>query len=237
MYPKDCVQHVVGSDDWWIKSDQKTPCRGALVTAFAPHVDQEPYGFEPLGRKEESQHDSAIFKVAPLRVNQYLQRTELPVAAMPLHGSEVFAAYRAKRRPCLVIGSVSPSVDKSLTRGKPKHSTAPTILIAPFYGVEQDGQRAGYNPQFIKQVRRLKYPQFLWDKLPSNNQESLLRLDHLQPIGTGRGSYKLTGYRLGRDALEIVDELFQWLIWERPPPEDGLIAMFREDIVSIFDNA
>lgn len=236
MYPKDCVQHVVGSDDWWIKSDQKTSCRGALVTAFVPYVEHETYGFEPLGRKEASQHDSAIFKVAPLRVGQPIKRTELPVAAMPLHGSEVFAAYRAKMRPCLVIGSVSPSVDKSLTKGKPKLSTAPTMLIAPFYGVEQNSQRAGYNPRFIERVRHLGYPQFLWDKLPPDNRESLLRLDHLQPIGTGYGSYKLIGYRLGGDALEIVDGLFQWLIWNRLP-EDGLIAMFREEFNSTFDNA
>lgn len=229
MYPEDCVQHTVGSDDWWIESDRKTPYRGALVIAFAPQVEQEPYGFEPLGRKEASQHDSAKIKVAPLRVGQPLKRTRLPVAAMPLHGNEVWAAYRAKKRPCLVIGSVSPSVDKSLTRGKPKHSTAPTILIAPFYGVEQDGQRAGYTPQFIERVRHLEYPQFLWDKLPPDSRASLLRLDQLQPIGTGRGSYELTEYRLGRDALEIVDELFQWLIWERLP-EDGLIAMFREEL-------
>lgn len=230
MYPEDCVQQLVKPGDWWIKSDSKTPCRGVLVIAFAPHVDQEPYGLEPLGRKEASQHGSARIKVAPLRIGQPLQGTELPVAAMPLHGNEVWAAYRAKMRHCLVIGSVSPSVDKSLTRGKPKHSTAPTILIAPFYGVELDGQRAGYTPQLIEKVRHLEYPQFLWDKLPPDNRDSLLRLDHLQPIGTGYGSYKLTGYRLSRDALEIVDELFQWLIWERPPPEDGLIAMFQKEL-------
>lgn len=236
MYPEDCVQHVVGSDDWWIMNDQKSLCRGALITAFVPYVDHEPYGFEPVGREKPSQHDSAIYKVVPLRVNQYVQRTELPVAAMPLHGSEVWAAYRAKRRPCLVIGSVSPSVDRVLTKGKPKHSTAPTILIAPFYGVEQDGRRAGYNPQFIERVRHLEYPQFLWDKLPPDDRESLLRLDHLQPIGTGYGSYKLRGYRLGRDALEIVDELFQWLIWNKLP-ENSLIAMFQKELVSIFDNS
>ena len=135
-----------------------------------------------------------------------------------------------------MIGSVSPSVDRALTKGKPKRSTAPTILIAPFYGVKQDGQRAGYTPQLIEQVRHCEYPQFLWDKLPPDNEESLLRLDHLQPIGTGRGSYILTEYRLGRDALEIVDELFQWLIWDRLP-EDSLIAMFQKEIASIFDNS
>lgn len=236
MYPEDCVQHMVGSNDWWIESASKTPCRGALVTAVAPHVDQEPYGFKPVGRKEPSQHDSAIFEVAPLRVGQPLQGTELPVAAMPLHEGEVWAAYRAKRRFCLVIGSVSPPVDKAFIRGKPKHSTAPTILIAPFYGVKQDGRRAGYNPQLIERVRHLEYPQFLWDKLPPDNQESLLRLDHLQPIGTGRGSYQLIGYRLGGYALEVVDELFQWLIWDRRT-EDGWIAMFREEIASIPDNS
>ena len=35
MYPEDCVQSII-STDWWIESNEKTLCRGALVFAFAP---------------------------------------------------------------------------------------------------------------------------------------------------------------------------------------------------------
>ena len=234
MYPEDCVQSIIGSRDWWIKNKERTLCRGALVFAFAPHVDQVPYTFEPLGRTEASRHDSAEIRVAPLQVNRPLRQTDLPVAAMPLYAGEVWAAYRAKKRPCLVIGTDSPPVDRALTKGMAKHSTAPTVLVAPYYGVAKDGKRGGYKPGFVERIRQCNYPQFLWDELPlSKVQESILRLDHLQPIGTHHNSYELSEHKLSEGALEIVDELFQWLIWGGVQ-EDSLIMMYREEIESTF---
>ena len=235
MYPEDCVQSIIDPSDWWIENKEKNLCRGALIFAFAPHVDQVPYTFEPLGRKEADQHGSARVKVTPLRVNQPLKGTDLPVAAMPLYAGEVWAAYRAKKRPCLVIGSGSMSVDQKLTIGMAKHSTAPTILAAPYYSAIGDGKRGGYKPALLERIRHCEYPQFLWDCLPVSKKthESILRFDHLQPIGTHHDSYQLTEYKLSSGALEVVDELLQWLVWGGVH-EDSLIAMYREEIESIF---
>ncbi len=38
MYPEDGVQSIISTDstDCWIKNNEKTLCRGALVFAFAP---------------------------------------------------------------------------------------------------------------------------------------------------------------------------------------------------------
>lgn len=235
MYPEDSVQSIVTPTDWWVRDENNEPCRGALILAFVSHVDQVPYTFEPLGRKEPDRHDSAEIRVAPLRINRPRRQTDLPVAAMPLHAGEVWAAYRAKKRPCLIIGSGGPSVDRGLTRGKAKYLTAPTVLAAPYYGATQDGKRGGYHPEFVERIRHCEYPQFLWDRLPIRGpEESILRLDQLQSIGAHYNSYESTGFRLGSDALEIVDELFQWLIWGGVP-EDGLIMMYRKEIESMFD--
>ncbi len=235
MYPDDCIQSVVHPDDWWEKSDKKELTRGTLIYAFVPHADQVPYTFEPKGRSNAEEHGAADFRVAPLKVDQPLRQTDLPVAAMPLYGNEVWAAYRAKRRPCLVLGSISPGVSKGLVRGMPNKSTAPTVLVAPYYGADQDGKRAGYNPIFVERVRHCEYPQFLWDKLPlqSGPNESILRLDHLQPIGTHGNSHKFSGYRMSESAIEVVDDLMQWLVWGGVP-EDSLVALYRSEIESIF---
>ena len=235
MYPDDCIQSVIHPDLWWEESDSKTLDRGALIYAFVPHVDQVPYTFEPIGRRNPEEHGAADVRVAPLRVNQPLKQTDLPVAAMPLYGGEVWAAYRAKRRPCLVLGSVSPGVSKKLVRGMPNNSTAPTVLVAPYYGADKDGKRAGYNSVFVERVRHCEYPQFLWDKLPLQGgpNESILRLDHLQPIGTHGNSHKLSGYKLSESAIEVLDDLLQWLIWGGVP-EDSLVALYRSEIESIF---
>src|SRR5262245_2459829 len=103
MLPDDCIQSIIGYDKWWIKNERKRLCRGALIFTFAPHVDQIPYTFEPVGRTDPSRHNDAILRVAPLRTNLPLKPTDLPVAAMTLHSGEVWAAYRAKLRPALVI--------------------------------------------------------------------------------------------------------------------------------------
>jgi hypothetical protein len=235
MFPDDCVQSIIGSANWWTKNKEHELCRGALIFAFAPHVDQVPYIFEPVGRTDASRHDSAILRVAPLSVNQPLKKTNLPVAAMPLSGGEVWAAYRAKVRPCLVIGSNNPAVDKALTKGTPKNSTAPTVLVAPYYGVDRDGRRAGYKPEFVERVRHCEYPQFVWDRLPIGGgpDESILRLDHLQPIGTHYNSYKISEFKLSDGALEIIDEMVRWLIWGGVDA-DSLIALYREEIEATF---
>ena len=234
MYPEDCVQSIIQPDDWWISNTDKVLCRGALVFAFVPHTDQVPYTFEPLARTEATQHDRALIRVTPLRINQPLRQTELPVAAMPLHSGEVWAAYRAKKRPCLVIHSDSPSVNPSFTRGMANRSTAPTVLVAPYYGATQDGNRGGYKPDFVERIRHCEYPQFFWDQLPiSGPEESILRLDHLQPIGNHYKAYQLSEHKLSEDALEVVNELFRLLIWGEIP-ENSLIAMYREEILSTF---
>ena len=234
MYPKDCVQSILSNSDWWEKNEDRKLCRGAIVIAFALHFDQTPLTFEPIGRADAERHDEAKIKVGPLKVDQPLKKTNLPVAAMPQHGSEVWVANRAKRRPCLVVGSASKSVNSGLTKGMPNNSTAPTIHVAPYYGVDRDGTRVGYKPEFVERVRHCEYPQFLWDCLPIKGpKESILRLDHIQPIGAHYHSYKVSEYKLSEDALMIVDELITNLVWGGVD-EESLIALYRQEIEDTF---
>ena len=129
-------------------------------------------------------------------------------------------------------------VNKSLTQGKPKSQTAPTLLVAPFYGVDQNNKRSGYSDGFVQAVRHLEYPQFLWDKLPvSGTSESILRLDHLQPIGAHYASYTFTNYTLSDDALSILDEMLEWLVFRGLAEEfleDSFLKMYRDSIEETF---
>ncbi len=236
MYPDDCIQSIIATpEEWWSKNDERKLGRGALIFAFVPHVDQLPYAFVPIGRNKANEHGEARVKVAPLKVDQALKQTELPVAAMPLHRGEVWAAYRAKVRPCLVLGSIdAPVVDKKLIKGMPKYLTARTILVAPHYGADKDGTRAGYNTEFVERIRHCEYPQFVWNPLPIKGgpNESILRLDQLQPIGAHYASHRVTEFQLSEDALGVIDELLQWLVWGGVP-EGGHIASYRELIEEV----
>jgi hypothetical protein len=98
------------------------------------------------------------------------------------------------------------------------------MLVAPYYGAGRNNHRAGYRPEFVERVRHCEYPQFVWDHLPfAGGEESILRLDHLQPIGARYAAYKLSGFRLKDTAVEVIDELLSWLVWGGVTP-DSLVA-------------
>ena len=227
MYPEDCLQSSIAPSDWWTDNKEKDLCRGALIRAFIPHVDQIPNTLELRGRKEADQHGSAELEVKPLRIDQKFGRSILPVAGMPLAKGEVWVAHRAKKRPCLVISSKSPPVDHEVKKRMAKSLTAPTVLAAPYYGARQSGKRGGYRPELVEQIRHCTYPQFLWDKLPPpQGEESILRLDHLQPVGVHYNSYKPTDHKLSDEAMDIIDELLQWLIYGKVM-DNSWIAMYK----------
>lgn len=106
-----------------------------------------------------------------------------------------------------------PPIDRSLTRNKAKWQTNPTVIVAPYYGVEQTTKRGGFNPVFVDRVRLCEYPHFMWEKLPTEGSAkgSIMRLDQMQPVGRSRDSIEFTNYCLSERALIILDEWLEWL--------------------------
>lgn len=231
MYPDDSVQYMV--DEWWVGDNSFVYSRGRLIRAFLPHIDQIPKQLIATGRSEATDHNHTNFSIEPLRIGQPQRKPQLPVAALPAFGNEINAIYRAKKRPAIIICEGGEAVDKSLTRGKPKWQTSPAILVAPCYGIDEGAKRAGFNSEFIKRVRRCIYPQFIWDKLPiSGADESILRLDHIQPVGKHHDTIELTDYRLSEDALTIFDEWLRWLIYG-DFEEGSILFCFKQEIEKI----
>lgn len=222
-FPDDSIQSLVASSSWWQQTDSPSIDRGFLIKAFIPHVDQTPNTIEPVGRQEANIHSKAIVKIRPLDIQAPRKREDLPVAAMTLYQNEIWTVYRAKLRPCLVLGKTYNMVPQEVKLGQPKRNTAPTLLVAPYYGADRDGSRAGYNPEFIERVRHIRYPQFFIDMLPIGGpKESLLRFDHLQPIGAHYDSIRKTGYCLNEGALEILDELVELYLFDRVKDGSGV---------------
>mgnify|MGYP005857295955 CR=1 FL=1 len=231
MYPDDSVQGMV--DEWWIEDDSFGYRRGRLIRAFLPHTDQIPKQLIATGRSEPTDHNRANFSIEPLRIKEPQKKPMLPVAALPAFSNETNAIYRAKKRPAIIVCEGGEPVDPKLTLGKPKWQTSPTVLVAPFYGVDEGETRAGFKPEFIKRVRRCLYPQFMWDKLPIGGaDESILRLDHIQPVGKHHDAIELTQYRLGEDALTILDEWIRWIV-HGDFSEDSLLLFFKREIEKI----
>jgi hypothetical protein len=210
VYPEDAIQYYV--DPWWIQDEKPAICRGRLLWAFVPHVDTIPSILIPEGRSEPTDHTRALFRIETLQIGKSHTQPSLPVAALPHYPGEVRTVYRAKVRPVLVIGTEGPSIPHTLRIGAAKSQSSPTLLVAPYYGAVRSKDRGGWKPEFVKRIRRCEYPQYVWDilSLTGKPEESILRLDHVQPMSTHYKAIELTKYRLSEDALKIIDE---WLLW------------------------
>jgi len=215
-YPDDCIQGIIEPEyTWWDECEGHEYRRGRLVWAFIPHVGQTPCTLIPIERGEDpTQHKVAKVRIEPLDVKSVIRYPKLPIPSLPQRKNEVRTVYLAKKRPALIISGGGPWIQKELVRGKPSWQTYPTVIVAPYYGADESSHRSGYNPIFMARVRHCEYPQFVWEKLPivSGPKESIMRLDHMQPIPRNQDSMELTNHCLSERALLILDEWIEWLI-------------------------
>lgn len=230
-YPDDSVQRYVAP--WWEKALEKTLTRGSLIRAFLPLVDHQQYVLVPTGRQTSDEHRTANFRVETLDVRNPPRGAEdLPVAALPNHPGSVRALYLAKRRPALVIATPGAGVERRFRKGFPSYQTSKTMLVAPYYGADQDGTRAGWPPALVQRIRWGEYPQYLCDRLPlPGSQESILRFDQVQPLGSDPTVFELTDYKLTEEALGVVDDWFTWHLYGGIP-EESFLADVRKTLLT-----
>lgn len=184
------------------------------------------------GRTEATDHTSANYRVEPLRTGSPPRDPRLPVAALPLETGDIRIVQRAKRRPAIVLSVGGPEIASALRVGEARWQTSATILVVPYYGVDRDGTRGGWKQGFVDRIRRCEFPQYMWDRLPlGRTKESVLRLDHTQALGRHQNAYELTPYRLGDEALGLVDEWFLWLLTGLIP-SDGDLQILREGFLA-----
>ena len=232
MYPDDSLQSLVSS--WWQKEESQAIKRGRLLKAFVPHVDQNPMILIPEGRNDPTSHTRVNYRLEPLQTKQMPRPPILPVAALPAYQGEIRTVYRAKKRPVLVISCGGPDIPRGLRIGAARWQTAPTLLVAPYYGAEPSATRGGWKEEFVNRIRRCEYPQYLWDKLPisSSTEESILRLDHIQPIARNPDACESTPYCISEEAFTVLDEWLLWLFKEKLP-EDGVLLDVRKGLMEL----
>lgn len=237
MYEDGTLQSFFHSETspWWAVNKSKEPCQGRLLMAFVPHTDQIPNVLIPESRGEATVHDRINYRIEDFSVANPPRNPKLPVAALQNFPGERHFVYRSKKRPVVVISLGGPEVPKSLRSGtKPKWQTAPTMLVAPYYGSEMTNLRAGWHGALVERIQRCEYPQYMWEKLPINDPplESILKLDHIQPLGRHYKSYEVTDYVLCDDALDVLND---WLIWltRNEMPKDSYLLEIRESLLKV----
>ncbi len=225
-YPDNCVQNLIGGK-WWEPEPPGELSRGSVVYSYIQFFSEVPYELVPT-RLDPQRHDTAVFTAKPLHAGgRRAAHADLPVAALPrLAGADCYLVNRAKRRPCLVLGGVHrKEIESRLTSGMIKSATHEFLMVAPYFSVGQEG-RSGYNPAFVERIMHAQYSRFFWEHLPGERgQESILRFDLMQPVGFHHQAYSPFGYRLSSEALRIIDEWLEWVMYDR---DGATVQSFRE---------
>ena len=148
-----------------------------------------------------------------------------------MRDGETHLVRRGKSRPVVVVASPGDTIEPRFTRHSASWQHRRALLVAPYYGVQADGTRAGWNPEFVSRIQRAEYSQYVWDRLPEGGlrEGSILRLDHVFPIGDDPANWTLLGYRLRDDAKAILDEWLSWHITGVLVP-DGVLECAREEL-------
>jgi hypothetical protein len=133
------------------------------------------------------------------------------------------------------MGGQDGYVEDMLRRDMPRKLTSPTLIVAPYYGADQDGRRAGYNSELVNRIRHAEYPQFILDHLPiPGSEQSILRLDHMQPVGLHYLTYEHSGFCLSDEAVELIlDDWLQWFFYSGLP-ENSLILDYQKEIMAAY---
>lgn len=218
-FPDDSVQSFI-CNQWWCKTSDKTIEPGRLLWAVVNHVGTLPYRLVTKGRSSPTDHESAKFKVETFSAESKPCDQELPIAAFPNYAGESYTVSRGKVRPVLVVASTFESVEKLLMKRQLRYQVAPSIIVAPYYGVTS-GSRVGFKPEFVKRIKQLAYRQYFWDCLPvkGSSDGSILRFDHLQPIGTHKEWYSATDWKLSGAACTFILDYLRWSIFDEAAGE------------------
>ena len=230
-FPDVSVQSFATS--WWETDTGGAVARGRLIKVITPYPDMKPYRLVAIGRGDNArQHEAAAYRLEEFRIGDPVGAVStLPVAGLPLRTGETHLVRRGKLRPALVLATGGPTVSPELRAGGATWQSNQTLLVAPYYGVASDGTRGGWNEQFVGRIQRVEYSQYVWDNLPIGGSDagSILRLDHVFPVGADPANWQLTPWRLSGDAMTFIDE---WLSWHVTGglPNDGVLEIARKDL-------
>jgi len=237
-YPADAIQRFCTKEGspWWVpkpKDSTGEVNRWDLLVSMVPHLGDVPHRAH-LTRATATEHSLLNARVSPFHIAHHKPASEgdLPAAAFP----DGAFLYGGKVRPVLVVGHIhrSPS---STTRGSARSVTKPSFLVAPYYGADPDGTRAGFPTEFVSRIRQAFYPHFFWDHLPSGlphlrktDCTSVLRLDQVFPINRRNdaevAAWAPTGWTLSDQARDVLEEWLQWQL-QGGVKAEGQIDTFR----------
>ena len=218
-----------------------TPVLGQLAWVPVPNLNPHPFVVEGQ-RVQDTSHQVARARWVPLNDNHFRRREhkQLPILNFNLGETEEMIAFKAKRRPALVVGTGATLLGMPGEIMKAHHEEN-RLVVAPVYGVRSENDLSGFSSIMMARVRHLLYRQYVplaaWRETRASKthdgacslEEGIVRFDRLQFVTPSPPGCKLVPLRVSDDVLALLHAML-WT-YLHAPPSDALKEM-REVLAS-----
>lgn len=166
---------------------------GQIVWAPVPNLEATPMVIE-AERPIPTSHGAARARFTPLDDKHFSRKKiyKLPILSLHLGETEELLAFRAKKRPCVIVGTSSTLLQDAAEKAVPEHHREERVVVAPIYDLSSEEDPKGFDTVMATRVRHLLYRQFFpiasWTETRTGVQgalslrEGILRFDRLQFI-------------------------------------------------------
>jgi hypothetical protein len=206
---------VIGSTFYEPIDGRSRPVLGQIVWAPVPNLNPQPHVIEPR-RLVSTSHATAAASFVPMNDTHFTRASNnaLPILNVRLGETEELLAYKAKKRPAVVVGVGATKLGGLGDETKPHHEED-RLVIAPIYGIRSEDDPSGFGPILAARIDCLMYRQFFpiapyterrRDRPPNscNLEIGVARLDRLQFVRPASPGCCPAPLKLSRDALPLL---------------------------------
>ncbi len=191
---------------------------GQVVWIIVPHLLPTPNVIEAV-RQQTTSHETARARFTMMTDKHFTRREhkELLILNLRLAETEEVVAFKAKRRPGVVVGRNATTFPVTGgTRGRRAHHEENRCVVAPIYGVQSEEDVSGFSGIMTTRVRHLLYRQFFpaapWtERRPRKEcadacslKEGVIRLDRLQFVMPSKPSLQQVPLKIAKEPLGLL---------------------------------
>lgn len=168
----------------------------------------------------------------------------LPILNFRLGETEEMIAFKAKRRPAVIVGDHATVLGGPDEHRKPHHEEN-RIVVAPIYGLRSEDDTSGFSSIMAARVRHLMYRQYFplaeWKETRTRKthpdacclQEGIIRLDRLQFVTPSPPGCRLVPLRLSDNVFPLLHAMI-WAYFHAEPSKN--LVELREVLASCLPN-
>lgn len=178
-----------------------------------PHLLDHPHVIEAR-RASDLTHGSAVARFVKMSDEHFTKREQkdLPILNLRLGETEEVIAYKAKRRPAVVVAMNATTIGDQ----KVAHHEENRCVVVPAYGLQSEDDPSGFSGVMATRVRHLVYRQYFpfgeWQErrtradCPNGSSltEGIIRLDRLQLVSPSPPGCMLVAVKIANEPFKLL---------------------------------